>query len=113
MVNTFMGDKAYTQEGFDKLRDFMDVIVLQTSIVDKTPQQIYEIYKKRWTVETDYNYFKNKADYGSLYQQDYYKAQGFASIMLVSSLIRKEFEDAVKAVKAVKGKSVQDCNRKK
>ncbi len=101
-----MGDKAYTQEGFDKLKDFMGVIVLQTSIMGKTPQEIYEIYKKRWTVETYYNYFKNKADYGSLYQQDYYKTQGLAFIMLVSSLIRREFEDAVKVIK---GKSAQDC----
>ena len=101
-----MGDKAYTQEGFDKLKDFMGLIVLQTSIMGKTPQEIYEIYKKRWTIETYYNYFKNKADYGSLYQQDYYKTQGLAFIMLVSSLIRREFEDAVKAVK---GKSAQDC----
>ncbi|MDW7657627.1 MAG: transposase [Bacillota bacterium] len=101
-----MGDKAYTQEGFDKLKDFMGVIVLQTSIMGKTPQEIYELYKKRWTIETYYHYFKNKADYGSLYQQDYYKTQGLAFIMLVSSLIHKEFEDAVKAVK---GKSAQDC----
>lgn len=101
-----MGDKGYTQEGFDKLKDFMGVIVLQTSITGKTAQEIYEIYKKRWTVETYYNYFKNKADYCSLYQQDYYKTQGLAFIMLVSSLIRREFEDAVKAVK---GKSAQDC----
>jgi transposase len=101
-----MGDKAYTQEGFDKLKDFMGVIVLQTSIMGKSPQEIYEIYKKRWTIETYYNYFKNKADYRSLYQQDYYKTQGLAFIMLVSALILREFEDAVKAVK---GKSVQDC----
>jgi hypothetical protein len=45
-----MGDKAYTQEGFDKLKDFMGVIVLQTSIMGRTPQEIYEIYKKRWTI---------------------------------------------------------------
>ena len=49
---------------------------------------------------------KNKADYGSLYQQDYYKTQGLAFIMLVSALIRREFEDSVKAVK---GKSAKDC----
>ena len=101
-----MGDKAYTQEGFDKLKDLIGVTVLHTSIMDKTPQEIYEIFKKRWTIKTYYNYFGNKADYGSLYQQDYYKTQGLAFIMLSSSLIRKEFEDAVKAVK---GKSAQDC----
>ena len=101
-----MGEKGYTQEGFDNLKDFMGVIVLQTSIMTKTPQEIYEIYKKRWTIETYFKYFKNKADCNSLYQQDYYKTQGLAFIMLVSALILREFEDAVKAVK---GKSVQDC----
>lgn len=101
-----MGDKSYTQDGFDKLKDFMGLIVLQTSNMEKPPQEIYELYKKRWAIETYYNYFKNKADCSSLYQQDYYKTQGLAFIMLVSSLILREFEDAVKAVK---GKSVQDC----
>ena len=101
-----MGDKAYTQAKFDKLKDFMGVMVMQTSIMDKSPQEIFEIYKKRWTIETYFNYFKNKADCSALHQQDYYKTQGLAFIMLVSALIHREFE---KAVKSVKGKSVQDC----
>lgn len=100
------GNKSYTQENFNKLKDFMGVIVLQTSLTDKTPQEIYELYKCRWAVETFYNYFKNKADYNSLYLHDYYKTQGLAFIMLVTALIHREFEDAVKAVK---GKSAQDC----
>ena len=75
------------------------IVVLQTSITGRTLQDIYVIYKKRWIIETYYHYIKNKADYGSLYQQDYYKTQGLAFIMLASSLIHKEFEDAVKAEK--------------
>ena len=102
------GNRSYTQENFEKLRDFMGVTVLQTSLKagDKTAQEIYVLYKKRWTIETFYNYFKNKADYRTLYMQDYYKTQGLAFIMLVSALIHHEFEEAVKGIK---GKSVQDC----
>jgi transposase len=103
MVN---GDKAYTEERFEKMKDFMGVTVLQTSLTKQTPQEVYELYKKRWIIETYYNYFKNKADCNSLYLNDYYKTQGLAFIMLVSALIHKNFEDAVAGVK---GKSVQDC----
>lgn len=100
------GEPAYTQEKYLKMKDFMGVTVLQTSLLQKSAQEIYELYKKRWGIETFYNYFKNKANYNSLYQQDYYKMQGLAFIMLVSALIHQEF---AAAVKAVKGKSIQDC----
>lgn len=100
------GDKSYTDENFNKLKDFMGVTVLQTSLTAQTPQEIYELYKKRWSIETYYNYFKNKADYNALYQADFYKTQGLAFIMLVNALIHKNFEDAVAGIK---GKSAQDC----
>ena len=51
-------------------------------------------------------YFKNKADYNTLYQQDYYKTQGLAFIMLISALIHWKFQAA--ACK-IKGESIQDC----
>ena len=43
---------------------------------------------------------------GALGQQDYYKTQGLAFLMLVESLIHHEFEEASRAVQ---GFSVQDC----
>lgn len=101
-----LGHKSYTEEKFSLLRDFMGVTVLQTNLTDKTAQEIYVLYKKRWSIETFYNYFKNKADYNSLYQQDYYKTQGLAFIMLVSALIHQKFESAARVIK---GRSVQDC----
>ena len=60
------GDRSYTQEAFDQLKDYMGVIVLQTSISDKSPQEIYILYKKRWQIETFYNYFKNRLGCSSL-----------------------------------------------
>ena len=55
---------------------------------------------------TFYDYFKNRLGCKSLGQQDYYKTQGLAFLMLVEALIHHEFEEASRAVQ---GFSVQDC----
>ena len=101
-----LGHKAYTQEGFEKQKYFMGVTVLQTSLEEKTPEEVYCLYKKRWKLETFYNHFKNKANYASLHAEDYYKTQGLAFIMLVAALIHQEVE---KATKEIDGKSLDDC----
>lgn len=101
-----LGDKSYTEEGFIKVKYFMGVTVLQTNLEDKNPEEIYELYKKRWTIETYYNYFKNKAGYNSIHAEDYYKTQGLAFVMLVSGLIHEEMD---KAVKNMNGKNVETC----
>ncbi len=100
------GDKAYTKEGFEKAKYYLGVTVLQTSLEDQSPQEIYELYKRRWTIETFYNYFKNKAGYNSLYAEDYYKTQGLAFIMLVAALIHREVEIAVAGLE---NKNVTTC----
>ncbi len=100
------GDKAYTKEGFEKAEYYLGVTVLQTSLENESPQKIYTLYKKRWTIETFYNYFKNKAGYNSLNAGDYYKTQGLAFIMLVSALIHQEMEAAVADIN---GKDVTNC----
>lgn len=101
-----LGEKSYTQESFEQNKDFMGVIVLQTSLVDNKPQEIFELYKNRWGIETFYNYLKNQAGYNSLHLDNYYKTQGLAFIMLVSSLIFSEMKEATRDIK---GRSIQDC----
>ena len=100
------GDKSYTKEGFERAKYFMGVIVLQTSIEDKTPEEIYTLFKERWTIETFYNYFKNKAGYAAIHEEDYYKTQGLSFIMLISSLIYHEMSEAAKVAE---GKTLQTC----
>ena len=100
------GDKAYTKEGFEKAKYYLGVTVLQTSLEDRTPKEVYELYKKRWTIETFYNYFKNKAGYNSLYAEDYYKTQGLAFIMLVAALVHQEVDTAVANID---GKNTATC----
>lgn len=100
------GDKSYTREDFERAKYFMGVTVLQTSIEDKTSEEIYTLYKKRWTIETFYNYFKNKAGYAAIHEEDYYKTPGLSFIMLISSLIYHEMSEAAKAAQ---GKTLQTC----
>ena len=101
-----MGHKSYTLEKFKEIKDLLGVTVLQTSLFDKTPQEIYELYKKRWKIETYFNYFKNSADYNALHLPDYYKMQGLAFIMLIEALI---YHDFLAAMKEVKGKTIRDA----
>lgn len=100
------GHSSYTIEKFNTIKDLLGVTVLQTSIFDKTPQEIYRLYKNRWRIETYYNYFKNTVDCNTLHMQDYYKTQGLSFIMLVEALIYREFKEAAAAVK---GKNIREC----
>lgn len=97
---------AYTMERYEELKDSFGIMVLQTNITDKTPEEIYKLYKKRWSIETYFDYFKNNASYKSLHLNDYYKTQGLSFIMLVSSLI---YRDVNNAAKRLKTKHVEDC----
>lgn len=81
------------KESFAEQTDYLrhvGVSVLKTSIMDKTPREIFEPYKKA-------------QDYRSLYQLDYYITQGPRFIMIFSVLILTEFEDVIK------GKSARGC----
>lgn len=100
------GNKSYTKEGFEKVKYFMGVTVLQTSLENNTAEEIYSLYKKRWSIETFYNYFKNKANYEALHVEDYYKTQGLSFIMLIESLI---YHEMTEAAKVCKGKTLQTC----
>lgn len=100
------GAKGYTEEGFEAAKGVMGVIVLQTSRFDLSAQKVYEAYKRRWSIETFYDYLKNGVGFTSLGAQDYYKAQGLAFVMLVTALVHKNLVDACANIK---GKSVDDC----
>lgn len=96
----------YTMEKYQELRESFGVIVLQTNLLEKSEKEIYELYKKRWSIETYFNYFKNKSNYNALHLSDYYKTQGLSFIMLVSSLIYREVNNSIKKLKS---KHIEDC----
>lgn len=100
------GAKGYTAERFEEVKDLMGVIVLQTSRDDLGAREVYEAYKRRWSVETFFDWLKNGAGLASPGVQDYCRAQGLAFVALVTALVHR---DLVEACRAVKGKSVDDC----
>lgn len=61
-----------------------------------TPEEIYTNYKKRWNIETYYNYLKNHFDFEALHVQNYYVEQGLSFIILVSSYIYYVIKQKVK-----------------
>ena len=91
-------------------KDF-GLFLLETSDIEKTPQEIFCDYKSRWKIETFYNYVDNIVDFNSLYQQDYCRTQGLAFIIQIAGMIYHELKDvadqhnlSVKTVmKALKG----------
>lgn len=93
------GDRAYTRERFEELAPLMGVTVLQTSLpeAERDAEAVYGLYKRRWSVETYFDYFKNGQDARGLCQQDFHRVQGLAFVMLVSGLIHREVADAVTA----------------
>ena len=92
-----MGDRAHAEAKLEELSPYMGVYVLQTSLPrdERDAESVFELYKDRWTVETYFDYFKNGQDGHTLCQQDYYRQQGLAFVMLVSGLIECEVGAAI------------------
>ncbi len=96
---TASGEKGYSAEDLERNSRYGGFIVLQTSLLKETPEEIYTLYKKPSSIETFYEYFKNKAGYNCLSADDYGQTQGLAFLMLVSALIHQEVTAAVAGIK--------------
>jgi len=94
---------VYTMELYNKYKDFFGTIILESNL-DKTPEEIYKLYKRRWAIETFYDYYKNRLDVNAIHLPDYYQTQGLSFIMLITSLIYSNFISKTKELK----KSITD-----
>ena len=88
----------YTMKSYLEKKDDFGTIVLESNL-DKTAEEIYRLYKKRWMIETFYDYYRNRLDVNAIHLNDYYKTQGLSFIMLITSLIYSEFTEAIKKEK--------------
>ena len=91
-------DKSTIEDLTDLIKfsgEYFGVYVLQSNSA-MTPEEIFSGYKKRWGIETFYQYLKNRGDYNDLMFQDYYKEQGFSFIMLIAGQIHQKMIEAIK-----------------
>lgn len=90
-----LGKSGYTQEKLEQSKELFGVYVLQSNS-GLSAEQVFAGYKKRWGIETFYQYLKNKGDFNDLMVQDYYKEQGFSFIMLIAGQIHQSMVSAIK-----------------
>ena len=79
--------EGYTDEGLEKAEMSFGVIVLETTHSGQ-PEDIYSLYKRRWRIETFYDYLKHQMDFNALGVHDWAKLQGLSFMMMLASLIR-------------------------
>ena len=98
---------TYTENDFENLKEWFGTIVLRTNLPkDKADADyVYCAYKRRWGIETHFNYLKNDVTFSGIQAEDYYKIQGLCFIILISGLIHAELKNKLKPIK---GFSVDD-----
>ena len=79
--------EGYTDEGLEKGEMSFGVIVMETTHSGQ-PEDIYSLYKRRWRIETFYDYLKHQMDFNALGVHDWAKLQGLSFMMMLASLIR-------------------------
>ncbi len=79
-----LGKPNYTLEKYKEVESSFGTITLICDY-EMNPEDVFKNYKKRWNIETFYNYLKNHLGFEALHCQDYYVEQGLSFIVLLTS----------------------------
>lgn len=90
-----LGFENYTLENFEKYKDQFGTLFLQTNY-DVEPEEIFTLYKNRWSIETFYNTYKYQLNINQLDLHDYYQIEGLSFILLLSSIIDSMLRNRLK-----------------
>ena len=71
-------------------------ILFRTNDAESTARYNFMWKKRRWRIETFYNFYSNVQHNDDFQQKKYYKIQGYSFVLLVLSLIHKEFAGHVR-----------------
>lgn len=82
----------HTEEGLQAEQDSFGVFVLRTDRKDATAEDTFLKYKRRWSIETNYNFLKNSLDFKGLKTQDYYVMQGLSFLSVVVGQIQADYK---------------------
>lgn len=92
-----LGRPGYTPEGLEEKKEVFGVYVLRTSS-KLVAADVFSAYKRRWGIETLYQYVANVGGFENLKVEDYYKEQGMAFVMLVCGRIHARVMAAVRSL---------------
>lgn len=88
------GKEGYTQEKYEiKEKTFGTITVICD--YEMKPEDVFNAYKKRWSIETFYNYLKNRLGFEALHCQDYYIEQGLSFVILLTSNLHYELSKKI------------------
>ena len=105
-------DDQHTEERLAELGPTFGIIVLRTNLKGKqvTPGEVYHHYKKRWKVETHYNFVANTIKFCGLQTEDYCSMQGLSFLILTVGQIKKAVQNKMKsASNYVSHLSLKEC----
>jgi transposase len=90
-------EAGYTEENLQAEQDSFGVFVLRTDRKDATAEDTFLKYKKRWSIETNYNFLKNSLDFKGLKTQDYHVMQGLSFLSVVVGQIHADYRKKKKS----------------
>ena len=90
-------EAGYTEENLQTEQDSFGVFVLRTDRKDATAEDTFLKYKKRWSIETNYNFLKNSLDFKGLKTQDYHVMQGLSFLSVVVGQIHADYKKKKKS----------------
>lgn len=99
-------DKNHTEERLAEVAPFFGLILLRTNftVAEKKPSEIYHSYKKRWRIETHYNFLENTIKFCGLKQENYYAMQGLSFLTVTFGQIKSAYMKKLKSAEEKIGK---------
>ena len=105
-------DPAHTEEKLAELGPGFGIIILRTNYPpDKGVEgKAYHGYKRRWGIETHYNFVENTIHFCGLHESDYAAMQGLAFLTTTFGQIKSQFMKRMRACSSnVKHMSIKEC----
>ena len=105
-------DSNHTLEKLEELGPKFGIIILRTNYVkaEDVAKKTYCGYKKRWGIETHYNFVENTIHFCGLHEQDYAAMQGLSFLTTTFGQVKSAFVAKMRTCSDyVKHMSIKEC----
>lgn len=105
-------DSAHTEEKLAELGPNFGIIILRTNYPQAkgVESKTYCGYKRRWGIETHYNFVENTIHFCGLHESDYTAMQGLAFLTTTFGQVKSAFVKRMRASSSyVKHMSIREC----